>query len=213
MKYQGMPMGMWLLFVHSFQKQLREVLHVSTADAKEITQSAKVTYRTIIQKLPGFEKGDRFQMNIVSCAMFSSFLLNMKKKPSLTEATEYYKASMMTRPMIWFCRKKGKKKYTAKDIEGMKQTAKLQAANRNPYSWNMEFHPYPDQSGYEARFTYCGICHLMKELKLEEYIPAMCALDYTMSDAGEVTNFVRQYTLAGGGPYCDCGYKKKGSAL
>jgi hypothetical protein len=25
-----------------------------------------------------------------------------------------------------------------------------------------------------------------------------------------VTNFVRQYTLASGGPYCDCGYKKKG---
>ena len=24
-----------------------------------------------------------------------------------------------------------------------------------------------------------------------------------------VSEFVRQYTLAGGGPYCDCGYKKK----
>ena len=34
-------------------------------------------------------------------------------------------------------------------------------------------------------------------------------LDYTMSEAGGVTNFVRQYTLASGGPYCDCGYKKK----
>ena len=31
-----------------------------------------------------------------------------------------------------------------------------------------------------------------------------------MSEAGGVTNFVRQYTLASGGPYCDCGYKKKG---
>ncbi len=39
--------------------------------------------------------------------------------------------------------------------------------------------------------------------------PAMCHLDYTMSEAGGVTNFVRQYTLASGGPYCDCGYKKK----
>ena len=37
----------------------------------------------------------------------------------------------------------------------------------------------------------------------------MCHLDYTMSEAGGVTNFVRQYTLASGGPYCDCGYKKK----
>ena len=24
-----------------------------------------------------------------------------------------------------------------------------------------------------------------------------------------VSEVVRQYTLAGGGPYCDCGYKKK----
>ena len=29
-----------------------------------------------------------------------------------------------------------------------------------------------------------------------------------MSETGGVTNFVRQYTLASGGPYCDCGYKK-----
>ena len=31
-----------------------------------------------------------------------------------------------------------------------------------------------------------------------------------MSEAGGVTDFVRQYTLASGGSYCDCGYKKKG---
>ena len=30
-----------------------------------------------------------------------------------------------------------------------------------------------------------------------------------MSEAGGVTDFVRQYTLASGGPYCGCGYKKK----
>ena len=35
----------------------------------------------------------------------------------------------------------------------------------------------------------------------------MCRLDYTK--AGGVTDFVRQYTLTGGGPYCDCGYHKK----
>ena len=41
-------------------------------------------------------------------------------------------------------------------------------------------------------------------------MPALCRLDCTMSEAGGVTDFVRQYTLASGGPYCDCGYKKKG---
>ena len=45
---------------------------------------------------------------------------------------------------------------------------------------------------------------------LYDLTPALCRLDYTMSEAGGVTNFERQYTLASGGPYCDCGYKKKG---
>ena len=50
---------------------------------------------------------------------------------------------------------------------------------------------------------------LMQKLGLYDLTPALCHLDYTMSEAGGVTNFVRQYTLASGGPYCDCGYKKK----
>ena len=31
---------------------------------------------------------------------------------------------------------------------------------------------------------------------------------YTMSELGDTSDFVREYTLASGGPYCDCGYKK-----
>ena len=50
----------------------------------------------------------------------------------------------------------------------------------------------------------------MKKLGLYDLTPALCRLDYTMSEAGGVTDFVRQYTLASGGPYCDCRYKKKG---
>ena len=102
---------------------------------------------------------------------------------------------MMTKPMQWFCRKSGKSKFTAKDIAAMKATAALKAADHNPYSWNMDFYEYPDGSGYEGRFTKCGICTLMKELGLYDLTPAMCHLDYTMSEAGGVTNFVRQYTL------------------
>lgn len=103
-----------------------------------------------------------------------------------------------------------KNKFTPKDISGMKATATLKAADRNPYSWNMEFYEYPDGSGYEGRFTKCGICVLMKKLGLYDLTPALCRLDYTMSESGGATDFVRQYTLASGGPYCDCGYKKKG---
>lgn len=30
-----------------------------------------------------------------------------------------------------------------------------------------------------------------------------------MAEAGETADFVREYTLASGGPYCDCGYRRK----
>jgi len=61
----------------------------------------------------------------------------------------------------------------------------------------------------ETMFSKCGICTLMKEYGLCEFTPAMCHLDYNMSEAGGASLFVREYTLAYGGRYCDCGYKKK----
>ena len=209
MKYSGMPMGMWLLFSGSFRKQLVEELGYSRNDAGKIAEKAKRRYKKLIVSLPEFEKKDRFKMNIVNCAMLSAFLLSMPKRPSVREATEYYKKSMMTKPMKWFCRQSGKRKFSEKDILGMKETAAFRAADRNPYSWNMEFYPYQDGSGYEARFTKCGICVLMRKLGLEELIPAMCRLDYTMSEAGGASEFFREYTIASGGPYCDCGYKRR----
>ena len=212
MNYIGMPAGMWALFHRSFREKLVTVLGFDEAAAREIEKRALPKYREIIAGLPEFEKGDRFRMNIVNCAMLAAFYLNMEPKPDVERMTEYYREAMMTGPMRWFCRMGGKKKFTPQDVAGMRATAELRAADRNPYSWNMEFLPYPDGSGYEARFSQCGICTLMTELGIAEIVPAMCALDYAMSEAGGTTEFVRQYTLASGGPYCDCGYKKKARA-
>lgn len=209
MKYMGMPMGMWVLFAKSFQRQLTEVLRYDADTARSITKKAKPKYKKIIAELPEFEKADRFKMNIVNSAMLGAFILSMPQRPEVEPLTEYYAKAMMTKPMRWFCRKSGKNKFTEKDIAGMKATAALKAADRNPYSWNMEFYEYPDGSGYEGCFTQCGICVLMKKLGLYDLTPAMCHLDYTMSEASERSDFVREYTLASGGPYCDCGYKKK----
>ena len=209
MKYMGMPLGMWLLYRKSFRERLVSVLGFSPREAEKIAEKAKPRYREIIEKLPEFEKGDRFQMNIVNCALLCAFLLSMEKRPNVEKATAFYRDAMMTAPTRWFCRMSAKRKFTDADLQGMKDTAALRAADRNPYSWNMDYLPYPDGSGYEARFTKCGICTLMKELGLFELTPAMCRLDYSMSEAGGVSEFVRQYTLASGGPYCDCGYKKK----
>ncbi|MBQ3375250.1 MAG: L-2-amino-thiazoline-4-carboxylic acid hydrolase [Erysipelotrichaceae bacterium] len=209
MKYGLKENGMWLLFEKSFRDNLISVLGFDKNEAGEITVKSKRKYREIVDKLPEFEKVDRFKVNILSCAMFAAFILNMKERPSVEKLTEYYEKAMMTETMKWFCRVAGKNKFTDNDIEGMKKTARLNAADRNPYSWNMEYLPYKDGSGYEARFFRCGICTLMKELGLSEAVPAMCHLDYVMSAAGGVTDFIREYTLASGGPYCDCGYKKK----
>ena len=210
MKYLGIPAGMWALFAGSFRTKLTDVLGYDRPTAAEITKNARERYRKLIARLPDFEKGDRFQMNIVSCAMLSAFVLSMPRRPDVDELTAYYSAAMMTGPMRAFCRRMGKRKFSEKDIAGMKRTAALNAADRNPYSWNMEFLPYPDGSGFEARFTSCGICTLMRELGLFDLVPAMCRLDYTMSEAGGVSEFVRENTLASGGPYCDCGYRRKG---
>ena len=166
MKYAGMPFGMWVLFSGSFQKQLTAVLGYDAATARAIPKKAKPQYRQIIRRLPEFEKTDRFKMNIVNCAMLGAFILSMPEHPEVDRLTDYYAKSMMTKPMQWFCRKSGKSKFTPKDIAAMKATATLKAADRNPYSWNMEFYEYPDGSGYEGRFTKCGICVLMKELGL-----------------------------------------------
>ena len=209
MKYAGMPMGMWALFGKSFQTQLTAVFGYDAATARAVAQKAKPKYREIIAELPEFEKKDRFQMNIVNAAMLAAFILNMPVRPDVDRLTDYYARAMMTGPMRWFCRKSGKKKFTEADLAGMRATAKLRAADRNPYSWNMELYEYADGSGYEARFTQCGICTLMKKLGLYDLTPAMCHLDYTMSEAGGASNFVREYTLASGGPYCDCGYQKR----
>ncbi len=209
MKYVGMPLGMWLLFHRSFRQKMTSVLSFSKREAAEIERKALPKYRAIIIGLPDFEKGDRFRMNIVNCAMFAALYLNMERKPAAEQMTEYYEKAMMIGPMRWFCRMAGRRKFTANDVRGMEATAKLRAADRNPYSWNMELMPYPDGSGYEARFSRCGICTLMQELGCSEIVPAMCHLDYAMSEAGGASDFVREYTLASGGPYCDCGYKKK----
>ena len=210
MRYLGMPAGMWALFAGSFRYQLGEVLGYDGAAAAQIAKGARKRYRELIGRLPTFERGDRFQMNIVNCAMLSAFVLSMPRRPTVDQLTRYYAAAMMIGPMRWFCRLSGRRKFSPKDVAGMKATAALNAADRNPYSWNMEFLPYADGSGYEARFSRCGICTLMNELGLFDLVPAMCRLDYTMSEAGGACDFVRAYTLASGGPYCDCGYKKKG---
>ena len=209
MKYAGLPALLWTLFHASFEEKLVTVLGFTPQQARETAAKAKPKYREIIAGLPEFEKGDRFKMNIVDTALLGAFVLNMPRRPQVEPLTEYYAAASMTPVMKLFCRMGASGRYTQKSMDKLKRGAALRAADRNPYSWNYEFFAYPDGSGYEARFTRCGICVLMRELGLADLTPALCHFDYTMAEAGGGTEFVREYTLASGGEYCDCGYKKK----
>ena len=116
------------------------------------------------------------------------FFLKKDLKPGVQRALTGFAAGVMVAASIW-----------SLIVPAMEQSAAM---------GRWAFLPYADGSGYEARFSRCGICTLMGELGLFDLVPAMCNLDYTMSEAGG-HDFVRAYTLASGGPYCDCGYKKK----
>ena len=116
MKYAGMPFGMWALFAPSFRNQLTAVFGYGTNTAKAITKKAKPKYRKIISELPEFEKGDRFKMNLVNCAMVGAFILSMPERPDVERLTDYYAKSMMTKPMKWFCRMSGKSKFTERTL-------------------------------------------------------------------------------------------------
>ena len=71
MRRNGMPMAMWAVFAKSFEKQLTEVFGYDAKTAKAIRKTAKLKYKEIIAKLPEFEKGDRFSMNII-CLLYTS---------------------------------------------------------------------------------------------------------------------------------------------
>ncbi len=213
MKYSGMARFMWPIYRRSFASALTSVLGYNRRSADRIMRCAMDRYQSIISKLPEFEKDDIFKNNILSCSMLIAVLQSLDKRPALQDITEYYKQAMTNAATKVFCSMAAKQKFNDRDIKKMKETAALHSADHNPYSWNMDYIPYEDGSGYEARFYKCGICTLMKEYGYFDLVPAMCALDYTMSDMGGATVFVREHTLASGGPYCDCGYKKKDRSM
>lgn len=142
--------------------------------------------------------------------MLSSVLLSVKNKYSLEEVRVYYRKAMCDNKLTKMASKKSKA-YTEKGRETLKQQAKQSEilAAKNPYSWRFTVEDGATINQYTATFYTCGICYLMTKLGLKEYIPAMCTLDYDMAELNN-TVFTREYTLAGGGAYCDCHYDHKG---
>ena len=87
MKYIGMPLGIWLFFRKSFQRNLIAVFELTPTEAQAVMVESKGKYKEIIRNLPEFEKGDRFQMNIVGCVMLGALVLSMPLTATRTRGT------------------------------------------------------------------------------------------------------------------------------
>lgn len=206
MKYGFMPKLMWTVYKGTFKKQLTETLREENRG--EVMKSAHKKYKEILFGVDEFEKGDSFLINILSCAMLSSVLLSVKNKYTVEEVRVYYRKAMCDNFITKFAATKSKS-YTVNGRKKLKEHAAKSQSNTNPYSWKFTVEDGETINQYTATFYTCGICYLMTKLGLKEYIPAMCSLDYDMA-AMNNTVFTREYTLAGGGKYCDCHYDHKG---
>ena len=202
MRYGFLPFLMWFCYKGTFRKQLSLTLNES--DRGKVMKSAHRKYKSILKDVDEFERGDRFLINILSCALLSSVLLSLEHKYSLEEIRDYYHNSMCTNLMTRIASKKSRS-YTEKGRAELKKQAEASQKNRNPYSWIFKVEDGKTINQYTATFYTCGICHLMEKLGLREYIPAMCTLDYDMAELNH-TRFTRSCTLANGDNYCDCHY-------
>lgn len=202
MKYSVLQKLMWTAFQGTFTKALSDVL--AEDNPKEVMRRAHRKYREILHNVAEFEKGDRFIFNILSAAMFSAVLLSLQRKPTVEEARQYYRTAMNDN---FFMRKAAvkSKSYTPKGREKLKADAERSQNCSNPYSWRFTVEDGETINQYTATFYTCGICYLMNSLGLREYVPALCSYDYDMAALSN-TEFTREYTLADGGPYCDCHY-------
>lgn len=202
MRYGFIQRLMWTGFKGTFRKQLSKSF--DERNPAEVIKNASKKYRKILSGVDEFEKGDHFLMNILSCAMLSAVLLSTEKKYSLEEVRVYYRRAMCGNFLMKAAAKKSRA-YTAKGRELLKSQAKESEKNTNPYSWKFSVEDGETLNQYTATFHTCGVCFLMTKLGLKEYIPAMCSLDYDMAALNN-TEFSREFTLAGGGKYCDCHY-------
>ena len=191
MKYAGMPMGMWVLFAGSFQKQLTAVLGYDAATAKAITKrqshnTGRSSAGCRSLKSGPLQDEHRQLRNARRVHSLHAATPRGGQADGLLRKIHDDKAHAVVLPQ------ERKKQVYRKGYSRHESHCRPESRRPQPYSWNMEFYEYPDGSGYEGRFTKCGICVLMKSWGYD-LTPALCRLDYTMSEAGGVTNFVRQY--------------------
>lgn len=205
MQYGFMPKLMWTAFRGTFEKALSSELNVH--NPKEVMKKVHKDYKRILSEVEEFDKKSRFMTNILSCSMLTAVLMNLTSKPTVEQVRNYYREAMSSNFFMQYAAKHSKS-YTAKGREALKAEAERSQKNTNPYDWKFTVEDGETENQYTATFYTCGICYLMTKWGFAEYIPAMCTFDYDMA-AMNNTEFTREFTLADGGPYCDCHYNHK----
>lgn len=201
MKYGLMQRTMWTVFSGSFRRAAQTAL--DEQDAAGVMKRAHGKYREILGGVDEFDRGSRFLTNILSCAMLSAVLLSVEGTYDVETVRIFYRTAMDNKIMRMAA--KSERNYTPKGRARLKESAVRSQSITNPYDWKFTVEDGESINQYTATFHTCGICTLMNKLGLGEYIPAMCAFDYDMA-AMNNTRFTREFTLASGGPYCDCHY-------
>ena len=121
MKYGFMPKLMWTVYKGTFKKQLTETFREE--NPKAVVKSAHKKYKEILADVDEFEKGDRFLINILSCAMHAAVLLSVKNKYTEEEVRLYYRKAMCENFITKAFSKKSKA-YTEKAERNLKNKQK-----------------------------------------------------------------------------------------
>lgn len=203
MKIGFMQRTMWAVFQPSFKKQL-PILGAS--DFSVVMKNAKLKYQHILTDIPSFGKDDVLLINLLSAAMMAAVYLSLEKRPSLEQVTRYYDAAMSDN-FVMRAFLKSSNYYSRRHQRTLYKQAERSRRSTNLYSWKFHFVAGPSIDCFDAIFDQCGICTLFSKLGIAEITPTMCAYDYGMAKWTK-TEFFRTHTLAGGGPVCDCHYRK-----
>jgi len=139
--------------------------------------------------------------------MLAAVYLSLKEKPGIDEMTTYYHRTM-TENAAMNAFLKSQNMCSKKAQAKLAHEAKACQTRPNPYTWTFRYEPGISINSFTTYFDTCVICCLFRKLGISEVIPAMCTYDYDMADFSGCL-FTRQYTLAKGGPFCDCHYERK----
>lgn len=203
MKYGYLPKLMWGVFAPGFKRTLNLI---SAESESLVMRFAHKKYKEILSGVQEFDRDDRFVFNILSAAMLAAVYLSLSEKPTVDALTAYYAKSMDNFVMRFYLAKSNPFTHAYQKV--LSEGAEKSRRRTNPYSWVYDYTPGADINSFTATFRTCGICHLLKSLRIEEITPALCRYDYTMAEQ-RGTAFTRKYTIASGGNFCDCNYKKK----